>query len=455
MIKKLLIANRGEIAIRIMRTCKEMGIKTVAVYSTADSNALHVQLASEAVCIGGAKSSESYLDMNAIIQAACLTGCDAIHPGFGFLSENPKFARLVEECGLVFIGPSAEIIEKMGNKAEARKTMMNADVSVVPGSKDIVENIDDARKQASNIGYPIMIKASAGGGGRGMRIVKSEESFDKLFNQAQSEAIACFNNGDIYIEKFIEAPKHIEVQLLGDKHGNVVHLYERDCSFQRRNQKMVEEAPCYSLNDGIRQKLLDDAVKAAKYIGYDSVGTIEFLVDVHGNHYFMEMNTRIQVEHPITEMITGIDLIKHQIRVADGKELGFNQEDVSIKGYAMECRINAEDPKRDFAPNPGTIGFLNLPGGMGGRVENSVYSGYEITPYYDSMIMKLITYAPTRLECIKKMRGALEELIIDNVETNLEFHYLLLHQRKFLEGKYDTSYAEEFIEELKSSEQFI
>lgn len=452
MIRKLLIANRGEIAIRIMRTCREMGIETVAVYSTADREALHVQLANEAICIGGARSNESYLNMNAIIQAACLTGCDAIHPGFGFLSENPKFARLVAECGLIFVGPSSEIIEKMGNKAEARKTAMAAGVSVVPGSKDIVKDAEEGKLQAREIGYPVMIKASAGGGGRGMRIVKDESDFERLFNQAESEAMVCFDNGELYIEKFIESPKHIEVQLLGDKHGNMVHLFERDCSFQRKNQKMVEEAPCYSLNDSIRQSLFDDAVKLGKYIGYDSVGTIEFLVDVHGNHYFMEMNTRIQVEHTITEMITGIDLVKYQIKVAGRQKLGLTQEDIKLSGHSIECRINAEDPQRDFAPSPGKINFLNLPCGNGVRVENSVYSGYNIPPFYDSMILKLITYAPTRQECIRKMRGALEELIIDDIDTNIEFHYVLLHQRKFLEGKYDTNYAEVFIEELKASE---
>lgn len=455
MIKKLLIANRGEIAIRIIRTCKEMGIKTVAVYSKADAESLHVQLADEAVCIGASRAVDSYLNMNNIIQAACSTGCDAIHPGFGFLSENPEFARLVEKCGLIFVGPSADIIEKLGNKSTAKKIMKEAGIPVVPGSRDVIETVEEGLERAKEITYPLMIKASAGGGGRGMRIVHREDEFVNAFNSAKSEALACFNNDEVYLEKFIEDPKHIEVQLIGDRFGNVIHLYERDCSFQRRNQKLVEEAPCFTLSDEIRTRMTDDAVKACKAVGYDSVGTIEFLLDKHGNYYFMEMNTRIQVEHPITEMICNIDIVKQQIKIAENNRLTIKQEDIKINGYAMECRINAENTKEDFKPSPGKITFLNLPGGRGVRNETGVYNGYTIPPFYDAMIIKVITFAPTRLECIKKMRIALEELIIEGIDTNIEFHYLLLHHKNFIDGRYTTGFAAAFIEELKENEEYI
>lgn len=455
MIKKILIANRGEIAVRIIRTCKEMGISTVAVYSTCDKEALHVQFADEAVCIGGPKANESYLNMFNIIQAACNTGCDAIHPGFGFLSENPKFARLVEECGLIFIGPKAEIIEKMGNKAQARTTMIQANVPVVNGSQDIITSLEDGLEKAENIGYPVIIKAVNGGGGRGMRIVNFKEDFQNAYYGAKSEAKACFKDDDIYIEKYIVNPKHIEVQIAGDNFGNVVHLFERDCSFQRRNQKMIEEAPCFSLQDEIRQKILEDAVKAAKFVGYNSVGTIEFLLDESGKHYFMEMNTRIQVEHPVTEMVCGLDIVKMQIKIADNQHLNIKQEDIKCEGYAIECRINAEDYSNDFAPSAGKIDFLNLPCGRNVRVENAVYGGYTVLPYYDSMIAKIITYAPTRLECIKKMRIALEEFIVSGVKTNIEFQYLALHHKKFIDGKYSTGFAGEFIEELKTNGSLV
>lgn len=453
--KKILIANRGEIAVRIIRTCKEMGIDTVAVYSTADKDALHVQLATESVCIGGPKPADSYLNMNNLIQAACSTGCDAIHPGFGFLSENPKFARLVKQCDLIFIGPDADIIEKLGNKAMARKMMMEAGVPVVPGSKEIIKTVEEGLEKAKEVTYPLMIKASSGGGGRGMRIVHSEEEFEANYNNARSEAKACFGDDEVYMEKYIQEPKHIEVQLIGDNFGNVLHLYERDCSFQRRNQKMIEEAPCHTLPEEIRDNMLKDAVKACQFVGYNSVGTIEFLLDKSGHYYFMEMNTRVQVEHPITEMITGIDIIKQQIKVADNQKLTLQQEDIKCVGYALECRINAEDIRREFAPSPGKITFLNLPGGRNIRIETAVYNEYEIPPFYDSMILKLIAYAPTRLECIKKMRIALEELIIDGIHTNIEFHYLTLHHKKFVEGKYHTGFAQQFIEELKESGEFI
>lgn len=455
MIRKILIANRGEIAVRIIRTCKEMGIETVAVYSTADKEALHVMFADESVCIGGPKASDSYLNQNAIIQAALNTGCDAIHPGFGFLSENADFAKRVQEWDLIFIGPDGEMIEKLGNKTKARQMMMEAGVPVIPGSKENIATLEEGLAKAKDIGFPLMIKASNGGGGRGIRIVEKEDDFEAAFLNAKSEAQACFGNDDVYLEKYIVNPKHVEVQIMADHFGNVVHLYERDCSFQRRHQKMVEEAPCFSLNDDVRQSLLSDAIRACKQIGYNSVGTMEFLLDAYGNYYFMEMNTRIQVEHPITEMICDVDIVKQQIKIANHQPLSLKQEDIHLNGYALECRINAENIRKDFAPSPGTIDFLHLPAGKGVRIESAVYDGYTISPYYDSMILKVITYGKTRLECIKKMRGALEELIIGGIETNIEFHYLLLHHKKFVEGKYDTSFAASFIEELKHNEQFI
>ncbi|OCN04573.1 acetyl-CoA carboxylase biotin carboxylase subunit [Erysipelotrichaceae bacterium MTC7] len=455
MIQKLCIANRGEIAVRIIRACKEMGIKTVALYSSADKDALHTQLADEAVCIGGPRVNESYLNMNNIIQAACSTGSDAIHPGFGFLSENPKFARLVQSCGLIFVGPDPEIIEKMGNKSKARQMMMEANVPVIPGSKQILKDEQEGLALAKTMGFPVIIKASSGGGGRGMRIVRNQDTYVSNFKAAKAEAMACFGDDDVYMEKYLENPKHIEVQLLADKHGNVIHLFERDCSFQRRNQKMIEEAPCHILDDATRQSMLDAAVRAASYVGYNSVGTIEFLLDKDNHFYFMEMNTRVQVEHPISEMITGVDIIKEQIRSADGTVLKYKQADIVRQGYALECRINAENIAYDFAPSPGKINFLHIPGGKGVRSDSAVYCGYEIPPYYDSMILKLITFAPTRLACIKKMRSALSELIIDGLETNIEFHYLVLHAPKFVEGKYDTGFAESYIEELKANGEFI
>ena len=455
MIEKLLIANIGEIAVRIIRTCKEMGIQTVAVYSTADRMSLHVQLADEAVCIGGPLSSQSYLNMNAIIQAACNTGCDAIHPGFGFLSENSQFARLVAQCGLIFIGPSPDIINMLGNKSEARKMMKEAGVPIIPGSKEIIETVEQGLKIAQEIGYPVMIKASNGGGGRGMRIIKDENEFESQYLNAKAEAKACFGDDDMYLEKFIESPKHIEVQVVGDQHGNVIHLFERDCSFQRRNQKMIEEAPCHVLKKDVRERLFKDAIKACQHVGYDSVGTIEFLLDKHGQYYFMEMNTRIQVEHPITEMICGIDLIKLQINIANGIKIPYQQSDIHQNGYALECRINAEDMNNNFAPTPGKITFMHLPGGRGVRVDSAMYSGCEISPYYDSMILKLITFAPTRLECIKKMRAALSEVIIDGISTNTKFHYYVLHSKEFIEGSYDTSFAQSFIEELKENGSIV
>lgn len=455
MIKKILIANRGEIAIRIIRTCKEMGIKTVAIYSKPDKESLHVSLADEAICVGPASPKDSYLNMNNIIQSACLLGCDAIHPGFGFLSENAQFAKLVEDCGLIFIGPSYNLIEMLGDKNEARKQVFKIGVPLIPGSKDVITNVKEGKKVASEIGYPIMIKASSGGGGKGMRIVSCEEEFEELYHTAKSEAQVSFKDDRVYIEKFIVEPKHIEVQLIGDKYENVIHLYERDCSLQRKNQKLLEEAPCYVLDEKVREALVNAALKICKALKYDSVGTIEFLVDKYGGFYFMEMNTRIQVEHPITEMITGIDIIKQQIRIASGLKLNIKQEEIQKNGYAIECRINAENVKKDFTPSPGKINFLNIPAGNGVRIETSAYNGCMILPYYDSMIMKVITFAPTRLLCIKKMRIALEELIIEGIYTNIEFQYLLLHSPKFVEGKYDTSFIETFVREVSNNAEII
>lgn len=455
MIRRLLIANRGEIAVRIIRTCKEMGIETVAIYSTADDQALHVQLADYSVCIGGAKANESYLDMKNILSAACMTGCDAIHPGFGFLSENAKFARLVMQCGMIFIGPDPDVIDKMGDKNNARQKMMEAGIPVIPGSDDVLESVEDAEKMAESIGYPVLIKASNGGGGKGMRRVDTAEELENAYHSAKAEAKANFGDDAVYMEKFIVEPKHVEVQLMADHHGNVFHLFERDCSCQRRNQKLLEEAPCHILDETIRKHLLQDAVKACRAVGYDSVGTIEFLLDARGQYYFMEMNTRIQVEHTISEEITGIDLIKQQIRIAEGVKLNMKQEDIKCHGHAIECRINAENIKFNFAPSPGEIKFINFPGGRRVRVESAVYNGYHIPPYYDSMIAKIITYADTRLECIKRMRVALEELLIEGVETNIEFQYLLLHHPVFVNGKYDTGFMETFIKELKEDGTII
>lgn len=448
MIRKILIANRGEIAVRIIRACKEMGIETVAIYSTADQEALHVQLAHEAVCVGSHQVKNSYLHMENIITAACLSGCDAIHPGFGFLSENPIFARLVQDCGLIFIGPSPHIIEQMGNKAQARKLMQEANVPVVPGS-GVLQDLDTARQFAAQIGYPILIKASSGGGGRGMRIARDEQELDDAFASAKAEAKVAFGDDQVYMEKLIENPKHIEVQIIGDQHGNIVHLFERDCSMQRRNQKILEEAPCFSLNATQKQKLYEDALRASKHVQYNSVGTIEFIMDKAGNHYFIEMNTRIQVEHPITEMVTNIDIIKTQIRIAANQKLTFTQEDINVNGYAMECRINAEDMNKNFAPATGSISFMHLPGGKGIRIDSAMYQGYDIPPFYDSMLLKLIVHAPTRLECIKKMRCALEELMIEGIETNLEFQYFLLHHPSLIDGTYHTGFIASFVEELR------
>lgn len=442
MFKKVLIANRGEIAVRIIRACRELGIHTVAVYSTADKNALHAKIADEAVCIGPAPSKDSYLDMRAIISACEVTGADAIHPGFGFLSENPMFARTCEKCGITFIGPRAESIEMLGDKAQAKETMKEAGVPVIMGSDGAVFNIHAAHTLANDLGYPVMVKASAGGGGRGIRIVRSDEELEPQMTAAKQEALACFGNDEIYIEKFIENPKHIEIQILADNYGNVVSLGERDCSMQRRNQKVLEESPSPAkfMTGELRAKMGEAACRAAKVCGYRNAGTVEFLVDDKGSFYFMEMNTRIQVEHPITEQVTGIDLVKQQILIAGGEKLGFKQEDIKLRGHAIECRINAENPELGFRPSPGVIKSLFIPGGMGVRVDSAVYQGYEIPPYYDSMIGKLITYAATREEAIAKMNWALAEFIVDGVATNVDFQLKLIRRPEFLDGNYDNGF---------------
>ncbi len=440
MFNKILIANRGEIAVRIIRACREMGIKTVAVYSEADRDSLHTLLADEAICIGPAPSSESYLDMERIISATVAMKADAIHPGFGFLSENARFADLCEKCNIRFIGPSAEIIHRMGNKSEARKTMMEAGVPVVPGSKEPVYTPEDGLKMAEDIGFPVMIKASSGGGGKGMRISRSADDFEANFNQAQMESVKGFSDDTMYIEKYIEQPRHIEFQILADSHGHVVHLGERDCSIQRRHQKVIEEAPSAAISPKLRKEMGETAVKAARAVGYVNAGTIEFLLDKHKQFYFMEMNTRIQVEHPVTEAVTGIDLIKEQIKIAAGEPLGFAQEDVVIRGHAIECRINAENPEKHFMPSPGTITELHLPGGKGIRIDTHIYNGYKIPPNYDSMLLKLISYDSDRDGAMAKMRSALGEIVIEGIDTNVDFQYEILNSEAYQKGSIDTDF---------------
>ena len=444
MFNKILIANRGEIAVRIIRACREMGIQTVAVYSEADKDCLHTLLADEAICIGPAVSGQSYLNMERILAATVAMKADAIHPGFGFLSENAKFAKLCAECNITFIGPSAEIISKMGNKSEARKTRMEAGVPVVPGSKEPVHTAQDGLEMAKTIGFPVMIKASSGGGGKGMRISRSAEDFTELFNAAQMESVKGFSDDTMYIEKYIEKPRHVEFQIMADKHGSVVHLGERDCSIQRRHQKVLEEAPCDVISPELRRRMGDTAVRAAKAVGYENAGTIEFLLDKDRNFYFMEMNTRIQVEHPVTEMVTGMDLIKEQIRVAAGEPLSVTQEDVTIKGHAIECRINAENPSKNFMPCPGLITNVHIPGGNGVRVDTHIYSDYKVPANYDSMLMKLIVYDKDRESAIAKMRSALGEVVIEGIETNINFQYEILENDAFQEGDTDTSFIEKY-----------
>lgn len=442
MIKKILIANRGEIAVRIIRACREMGIETVAVYSEADAEALHTKLADEAVCIGPAPSSQSYLSMENIISATVVSGADAIHPGFGFLSENSKFAELCEQCGITFIGPPANVIAKLGNKQEARNTMEAAGVPVIPGSKEPVCEVHTGLLLAREIGYPVIIKAALGGGGKGMRVAYSEEEFTQSFQTAQKESQMAFGDDTMYIEHFMEEPRHIEFQILADSYGNVVHLGERDCSIQRNHQKMIEESPCEIISDKLRKKMGEAAVKAAKACGYVNAGTIEFLLDSDGSFYFMEMNTRIQVEHPVTEWVTGVDLVKEQIRIASGQPLSYRQKDIHITGHAIECRINAENPEKGFRPSPGTITDMYFPGGKGIRIDSAVYSGYTVQPYYDSMIAKLIVWAKNRDEAIRKMQSALGEIIIEGIDTNVDYQYEILNHPDFLTGNTDVEFIE-------------
>lgn len=442
MFKKILIANRGEIAVRIIRACRELGIETVAVYSEADKEALHVMLADEAVCIGPSKSGDSYLNMQNIISATVLTGANAVHPGFGFLSENSSFARMCEDCNITFIGPKADTIELLGNKSMARKTMLAAGIPVIPGSEGEVETVKEAKELADGIGYPVMIKASAGGGGKGMRAVYKPQDLEKAYYAARSEAKAAFSDDKVYIEKLILNPKHIEFQILADKYGNVIHLGERDCSVQRRNQKLMEESPSAVMTHRLRKKMGNAAVKAARASAYVNAGTIEFLLDNDNNFYFMEMNTRIQVEHPVTEMVTGIDLVKAQIRIAAGEAIPYRQDNIEFKGHAIECRINAEDPAKGFMPCPGYVENVLLPGGCGVRVDTALYPGYEVPPYYDSMLAKIIAYGADRKEALCRMKRALSELIIDGIQTNSEYLYELLERDEIISGNYNTGLIE-------------
>ena len=445
MFKKILIANRGEIAVRIIRACMEMNIETVAVYSEADKDSMHVYMADKAVCIGPAMSSKSYLNIPAILSAADITGAEAIHPGFGFLSENVKFASLCKIAGITFIGPSSEAISLMGDKSNARETMKKAGIPTIPGSEGKIYIADEGNKIADGIGYPVIIKASSGGGGRGMRVVWNSEEFTSLFNLCKQESKAAFNDDAMYIEKYIENPRHIEFQILADCKGKVIHLGERDCSLQRRNQKMLEEAPSIILDDDLRERMGEAAKKAAKACNYTNAGTIEFLLDKDRNFYFMEMNTRVQVEHPVTEEVTGIDIIKEQINIAFGKELSYSQEDIKINGHSIECRINAENPEQNFRPSPGKINDLHLPGGFGVRVDSSIYSGYTIPPYYDSMIAKLIVHGRDRNEAISKMKRALSEFLLDGIDTNIDFLIKLLNNEDVVNNNYDTSYIERWL----------
>lgn len=446
MLKKILIANRGEIAVRIIRACREMGIKTVAVYSEADKTALHTKLADEAICIGPAVSNKSYLNVKAIIEAACLTGADSIHPGFGFLSENNSFAKMCDEIGIKFIGPKPEIIELMGNKSKAKETMKNVGVPVVPGSEGLIYTMQEAINISNQIGYPVIIKASAGGGGKGIRIAYNEEELKKAYEIVKQEALNSFNDDSIYIEKFIENPRHIEIQIMADEYGNAVHLGERDCTVQRKNQKMLEETPSGVIDSRIREKMGAIAVKAVKEVGYTNVGTIEFLVDKNKNFYFMEMNTRIQVEHPVTEMVTGLDLIKEQIQIASGEKMKYKQRDINFNGHSLEARINAENPYKNFMPSPGTIEELHIPGGNGIRVDTAVYAGYKVPQNYDSMIAKVIVHGKDRNESIAKMKSALSEFVISGIETNIDFLLKILDNENFVNNEYDTSFIEKEFE---------
>ena len=442
MLKKILIANRGEIAVRIIRACRELGIRTVAVYSEADKNSLHKTLADEAICIGPAASSKSYLNMKAILEAACLTGADSIHPGFGFLSENASFAKICNDMGIKFIGPSGDLINLLGNKSKAKETMKKAGVPVVPGSEGLIKNKEEAIELAEKIKYPVILKASAGGGGRGIRIAYSKEELEKSYDIVKQEAKISFGDDSIYLEKFIENPRHVEIQILADEHGNCIHLGERDCSIQRRNQKIIEETPSMAINDKTRKKMGQVAVKAVKEIGYTNVGTIEFLVDKNQDFYFMEMNTRVQVEHPITEMVTGIDIIKEQIKIASGQKMLLKQEDIKFTGHVMEARINAENSDKNFMPCPGKITGLHLPGGNGIRVDTAIYAGYTVPANYDAMIAKIIAQGKNREEAIAKLRSAIAELVVEGIDTNTDFILKILENENFKTNQYDTSFVE-------------
>ena len=448
MFKRILIANRGEIAMRVFRACREMDIEPVCVYSQADRDALHVQLAEQSYCIGPSRSAESYLNIEAILTVAKATGCDAVHPGYGFLSENADFADACAQAGLTFIGPSGDVIRAMGNKAAARELMQRAGVPVVPGSDGAVEDAQQALEIAESIGYPVLIKAAAGGGGRGMRKVFSPEELESLFEEARSEAVACFGDGEMYLEKLILHPRHIEFQILADREGHVIQLGERDCSIQRRNQKLLEESPSKALTPQLREQMGQAAVTTARAAGYENAGTIEFVPDQAGNFYFIEMNTRIQVEHPVTEMVTGLDLVREQIRIAAGLPLSVSQEDVVLRGHAIECRINAENPSRGFQPCPGRVGFLHLPGGCGVLVDSCLYPGCELPPYYDSLVAKVIVTGSTRLEAIRRMRRSLGELVIEGPETNTDLLHQILYHPDFVRGNYNTGFLDEHMETL-------
>lgn len=451
MFDKILVANRGEIAVAIIRAARDMGIRTVAVYSEADQTALHAQLADESICIGPAASRDSYLNMQAVLTAASITGSQAIHPGYGFLAENPSFARLCQKCGMVFISPSAAAMEKMGDKATARKTAADAGVPVVPGSSGIVATLTDAQREAERIGYPVMVKATAGGGGRGMRMAADPASLVGAFQTAQAEARSGFGDDRVYLERFLNNPHHIEIQVLADNHGNVIHLGERECSIQRRNQKLLEEAGSPFAGRELVERMGEAAVRLARSVGYTGAGTVEFLVDTVESFYFMEMNTRIQVEHPVTEAITGVNLIQEQIRIAAGERLSVNQEDLRFNGHAIECRILAESPEDGFRPHPGTITALHIPGGAGVRVDSAVYHGYTIPPYYDSMIAKVIVHAPTRTQAIQRMRRALTEFLVEGIRTNIDYQLAILRNADFVAGRYDIGFIARHGEALLAS----
>ena len=440
MLNKVLIANRGEIAVRIIRACREMNIKTVAIYSDIDKDSLHTKLADEAICVGSAAPSKSYLNVKNILEAANVTGADGIHPGFGFLSENAKFAKMCTESNIKFIGPSAEVINLMGNKTNAKQLMKDAGVPTVPGSDGKLNSLEEAKKIAKKVGYPVMLKASSGGGGKGIRLCNNEEELINYYDIVKQEAKVSFNDDELYLEKCIVNPRHVEIQILADEYGNCIHLGERDCSLQRNNQKVLEESPSTVLDNSLRKKMGEAAIKAVKAAKYSNAGTIEFLVDKDKNFYFMEMNTRIQVEHPVTEWVTGVDIVKEQLKIASGEKLSFKQEDITFSGHSIECRINAENPYKNFRPSPGEIKELNLPGGNGVRIDTAVYTGYKIPPVYDSMIAKLIVHGKDREEAISKMKRALDECVIDGIDTNIDFLYKILENNNFRSGNFDTSF---------------